>query len=47
MLVCRRLCANLYIKGETQQVDRVLEAFSQRYWECNPKTVYGSGGKFG
>ncbi|CAG8789874.1 17070_t:CDS:2, partial [Acaulospora morrowiae] len=29
----RRLCEKLYIKGETQQVDRILEAFSKRYWE--------------
>ncbi|CAG8759597.1 16343_t:CDS:2, partial [Racocetra fulgida] len=27
---------------ETQQVDRILEAFSIRYWECNPKSIYGS-----
>ncbi|CAG8478549.1 10067_t:CDS:10 [Ambispora gerdemannii] len=31
----RQLCARLYIKGEAQQVDRILEAFSRRYWECN------------
>ncbi|CAG8465007.1 11089_t:CDS:10 [Cetraspora pellucida] len=36
----RRLCGKLYIKGETQQVDRILEAFSIRYWECNPKSIY-------
>ncbi|CAG8642779.1 4764_t:CDS:10 [Funneliformis mosseae] len=38
----RGLCGKLYIKGETQQVDRILESFSIRYWECNPKTIYGS-----
>ncbi|KAF7964985.1 hypothetical protein HWV62_1178, partial [Athelia sp. TMB] len=38
----RRLCAKLYLKAETQQVDRILEAFSRRYWECNPNTPYGS-----
>ena len=38
----RRLCAKLYLKAETQQVDRILEAFSRRYWETNPTTVYGS-----
>ncbi|KAF8636056.1 hypothetical protein AX17_003830 [Amanita inopinata Kibby_2008] len=36
----RRLCSKLYLKGETQQVDRILEEFSNRYWECNPKTLY-------
>ncbi|KAG7091050.1 hypothetical protein E1B28_010109 [Marasmius oreades] len=38
----RRLCAKLYLKGETQQVDRLLEEFSRRYWDCNPGGVYGS-----
>ncbi|KAF5393541.1 hypothetical protein D9757_000553 [Collybiopsis confluens] len=38
----RRLCAKLYLKAETQQVDRILEEFSKRYWECNPNTLYGS-----
>ncbi|EJD02779.1 uncharacterized protein FOMMEDRAFT_133996 [Fomitiporia mediterranea MF3/22] len=38
----RRLCAKLYLKAETQQVDRILEEFSRRYWETNPTTVYGS-----
>ncbi|CAB4423591.1 unnamed protein product [Rhizophagus irregularis] len=38
----RRLCGKLYIKAETQQLDRILEGFSIRYWECNPKTIYGS-----
>ncbi|THV05069.1 hypothetical protein K435DRAFT_713604 [Dendrothele bispora CBS 962.96] len=38
----RRLCSKLYLKGETQQVDRILETFSRRYWECNPGGVYGS-----
>ncbi|EFI28119.1 Sec7 domain GEF [Coprinopsis cinerea okayama7 len=41
-LAFRRLCAKLYLKGETQQVDRILEAFSRRYWECNPGGIYGS-----
>jgi hypothetical protein len=38
----RRLCAKLYLKAETQQVDRILEEFSRRYWDCNPGGVYGS-----
>lgn len=38
----RRLCAKLYLKAETQQVDRILEEFSRRYWETNLGTVYGS-----
>ncbi|KAG6917832.1 hypothetical protein DXG01_000892 [Tephrocybe rancida] len=38
----RRLCSKLFLKAETQQVDRILEEFSRRYWECNPRGVYGS-----
>ncbi|KAF9452365.1 hypothetical protein P691DRAFT_661128, partial [Macrolepiota fuliginosa MF-IS2] len=38
----RRMCAKLYLKGETQQVDRILEEFSKRYWDCNPGGLYGS-----
>ncbi|KAI0743591.1 hypothetical protein C8Q80DRAFT_1345613 [Daedaleopsis nitida] len=38
----RRLCAKLYLKAETQQVDRILEEFARRYWECNPATVLGN-----
>ncbi|KAH0827483.1 hypothetical protein J3R83DRAFT_4178 [Lanmaoa asiatica] len=38
----RRLCSKLYLKAETQQVDRILEEFSRRFWDCNPVRVYGS-----
>ncbi|KAF7376130.1 Sec7-like domain belongs to guanine nucleotide exchange factors [Mycena sanguinolenta] len=41
-LAFRRLCAKLYLKAETQQVDRILEEFSRRYWDCNPGGLYGS-----
>ncbi|KAF8209465.1 hypothetical protein K438DRAFT_2012239 [Mycena galopus ATCC 62051] len=41
-LAFRRLCAKLYLKAETQQIDRILEEFSRRYWECNPNEPYGS-----
>jgi Sec7 domain len=44
---CRRLCEKLYLKAETQQVDRILEQFSLRYWKNNPDTVYGSAGESG
>ena len=32
----RDLCGKLYLKGESQQVDRILDAFSQRWCLCNP-----------
>ncbi|KAF9647320.1 hypothetical protein BDM02DRAFT_2709294 [Thelephora ganbajun] len=38
----RRLCAKLYLKAETQQVDRILDTFASRYWVCNRTSVYGS-----
>ncbi len=42
---CRRLCAKLYLKAETQQVDRILEEFARRYFECNPTTILGNASK--
>ncbi|KAG0272305.1 hypothetical protein BGZ95_011954 [Linnemannia exigua] len=38
----RQLCQKLMLKGETQEVDRVLEAFAQRYIDCNPQSIFGT-----
>ncbi|KAI9254890.1 hypothetical protein BY458DRAFT_520605 [Sporodiniella umbellata] len=38
----RRLCSKLYFKAEAQQIDRILEVFAHRYWECNPDCLLGS-----
>ncbi|KAI8888139.1 hypothetical protein K501DRAFT_210989 [Backusella circina FSU 941] len=38
----RKLCSKLYFKAEAQQIDRILESFSKRYWECNPRSIFGS-----
>ncbi|KAG0071408.1 hypothetical protein BGZ89_010722 [Linnemannia elongata] len=38
----RQLCQKLMLKGETQEVDRVLEAFAQRYIDCNHQSIFGS-----
>ncbi|SNX81885.1 uncharacterized protein MEPE_00590 [Melanopsichium pennsylvanicum] len=38
----RKLCDKLFLRAETQQIDRVLAAFSQRYYECNTDSVFGS-----
>ncbi|PWZ01467.1 hypothetical protein BCV70DRAFT_158783 [Testicularia cyperi] len=38
----RKLCEKLFLRAETQQVDRILAAFSQRYFECNSDSVFGS-----
>lgn len=35
LVALRSLCSRLALKGETQQVDRVLDAFSTRWCECN------------
>lgn len=36
----RTLCAKLYLKAESQQLDRIIEAFAKRYYECNPTTLF-------
>lgn len=43
----RSLCDRLYLKAESQQLDRIVEAFSERWCECNqshgfklPSVVY-------
>lgn len=40
----RDLCQKLHLKAESQEIDRIIEAFSQRYYDCNPDAVYGSPG---
>ena len=41
----RGLCDRLALKGETQQVDRILDSFSKRWCECNPNHGFKSPGK--
>ncbi|KAK3814907.1 MAG: hypothetical protein J3Q66DRAFT_343356 [Benniella sp.] len=38
----RQLCQKLMLRGETQEVDRVLEGFAERYVDCNPESIFGS-----
>lgn len=40
----RELCSKLYLKAESQEIDRIIEGFSARYFECNPSTIFGSSG---
>lgn len=40
----RDLCQKLHLKAESQEIDRILEGFSARYFECNPNTVFGTPG---
>ncbi|KAJ2787719.1 hypothetical protein GGI15_000490 [Coemansia interrupta] len=34
----RMLCSHIFLRGESQVIDRLLVALSQRYVECNPDT---------
>ncbi|KAJ2360536.1 hypothetical protein H4S01_005693, partial [Coemansia sp. RSA 2610] len=34
----RRLCSHIYLRGESQVIDRLLVALAQRYVECNSDT---------
>lgn len=40
----RGLCGKLYLKGEAQQVDRILDAFSRRWCACNPSHGFKATG---
>ncbi|KAI9315715.1 hypothetical protein BX666DRAFT_2028603 [Dichotomocladium elegans] len=38
----RMVCNKFYFKAEAQQIDRILQVFALRYWECNPTHVLRS-----
>lgn len=40
----RDLCTKLHLKAESQEIDRIIEGFSARFYDCNPNTVYGTPG---
>ena len=42
----RDLCGKLYLKGEAQQVDRILDAFANRWFTCNPNNGFKANGDF-
>ncbi|KAH7038997.1 Sec7 domain-containing protein [Macrophomina phaseolina] len=44
LLAMRDLCNRLVLKGETQEVDRVLDSFANRWCECNPNHGFKSPG---
>lgn len=44
----RKLCSKLYFKAEAQEIDRILEVFSHRYYNSNHNSesdMYKSAGK--
>lgn len=38
----RRLCTQIFLRAEAQQIDRILAEFSKRYSDCNPAHQLGS-----
>ena len=38
--VLRSLCSRLYLQGETNKIDRILESLSFRYVMCNPSSHF-------
>jgi len=42
----RSLCNRLVLKGESQQVDRILDSFAKRWCQCNPNHGFKVTGKF-
>ena len=43
----RSFCSHIQVKGETQQVDRLLDALSRRWCDCNPRHGFKATGKIG
>lgn len=40
----RGLCDKLYMKAESQQLDRIIDSFADRWCECNPQHGFKSPG---
>lgn len=34
----------MHLRAESQEIDRIIEGFSARYYDCNPTTVFGTPG---
>lgn len=45
LVALRQICSRLILRAETQQVDRILVAFSSRWCDCNPNHGFKSMGK--
>lgn len=46
LISLRDFCSRLVLKGETQQVDRILDAFSWRWCVCNSNHGFKATGRF-
>jgi hypothetical protein len=42
----RNMCGRLVLKAESQQVDRILDAFAKRWCQCNPNHGFKVTGRF-
>ena len=40
----RRYLFKFVLPGESQKIERIMETFAQRYYECNPD-IYANSGK--
>ncbi|KAK9709246.1 hypothetical protein K7432_009156 [Basidiobolus ranarum] len=38
----RYFCSKLFLRGESQAIDRILNQFARRYWECNHNSVFSN-----
>ena len=43
-IALRKLLMEVELPKETQQIDRVLQSFADRYHECNPGIFASTGG---
>lgn len=41
----RELCSRLVVRAESQQLDRIIDAFSERWCQCNPNNGFKDRGK--
>ena len=45
LVAMRRMCGKLMLKAESQQVDRILDSFANRWCDCNPNHGFKAVGK--
>ena len=43
LALTRMLCLKLYLKGESQEIDRILSAFTKLYLKQHPSNVFSTG----
>lgn len=43
LVLCRQFLWSFRLPGEAQKIDRMMEAFAQRYCQCNPGVFQSTG----